>query len=49
MEMGQQAAQQMGQMAQEEFVHGLHKVEDKIDRQTDKWIDDMSNRVQSSF
>ncbi|XP_065218532.1 uncharacterized protein LOC135844302 [Planococcus citri] len=47
-QMGQQAAQQMQQMAMQEFSHGIHKIEDKIDRQTDKFIDDMSQRIQSS-
>jgi hypothetical protein len=51
--MGQQVGEQMFQeiktTTKEEAVHAMHKVEDKIDRQTDKWIEDMSNRVQSQI
>ncbi len=46
-EIGTKVGEQMMQVGKEEFQTGLHKVEDKIDRNTDKWIDDMSNRIQS--
>lgn len=47
MEIGQKVGEQMMQVGKEEFQHGLHKIEDKIDRNTDKWIDDMSNSIKN--
>lgn len=51
--MGQQAGEQMFQeiktTSKEEAIHAMHKVQDKVDRQTDKWVEDMSNKVQSEM
>lgn len=42
-EVGQKVGEQMMQMGKEEFQYGLHKVEDKIDRQSDKFIESMAS------